>query len=180
MTNTRNLFGAIMLAISLFFVSPVVVGGWQKTQALRTAKNERETLLADRKKILGPIITEYAKYQKMTSQGNGKLFTQLVPVNKSTPELISAIQDMANIAGVQMLEVQINTSDDTKNTSYGTISLELSLVGRYSALGTFLQSLEQYVRVLNVKSLDVTTDKKNPGQFEFAVSADTYFISRTK
>ena len=116
----------------------------------------------------------------MTSQGNGKLFTQLVPINKSTPELISAIQDMANIAGVQMLEVQINTSDDTKNTSYGTISLELNLVGKYSSLRTFLQSLEQYVRVLNVKSLDVTTDKKNPGQFEFAISADTYFISRTK
>ena len=128
MTNTRNLFGAIMLAISLFFVSPAVVGGWQKTQALRAAKNERETLLADRKKILGPIITEYAKYQKMTSQGNGKLFVQLVPVSKSTPELISAIQDMANISGVQVLEVQINASDDTKDTSYGTISLELNLV----------------------------------------------------
>jgi Tfp pilus assembly protein PilO len=175
MINGKKIFGAFALAIALFFVWPAVFGSWQEMQALRSALAERQDLQTQRATILANVQTAYAKYQSIVNGPSGRTFTQLVPVKKSTAELVSAFQDMANSSGIQLNEVRMNEAAGAGGDQYKTLTLTLDMGGSYPSLRTFLGSLEQYVRVLNVKSIEVNSSPQSSA-LKFTIIADTYFI----
>ncbi len=173
--NPKNIFGAFTLAIALFFFWPAVYGSWQETQALRSALSERQQLLQTRTTILTKAGQEYSKYQAAISGVTGRNFIQLVPVKKNTAELVSAIQDIAQNSGVQLAQVQIAEVKGKDADPYKTLSLSLEMSGSYPALRSFLGSLEQYVRILNVGSIQVSADQMT-GQLRYSIKADSYFL----
>ncbi len=173
--NPKNIFGAFTLAIALFFFWPAVYGSWQEMLALRSGVSERQQLLDARTAILTNADREYTKYQTAISGDAGRNFIQLVPVKKNTAELISAMEDIARSSGVQLSQVQITETKGKENEQYKTLSLSLGMSGSYPSLRSFLSSLEQYVRILNVGSIQVSADKTT-GQLEYTVKADAYFI----
>lgn len=172
----KRIFGAFVVAIALFFAWPAVIGEWQYVSALRAAVAERTDLLAKRTDLLAKIKTAYAEYQSKVSSTDGAKFSALVPVRKDQAELVSALQDMATQAGIQLTEVRVTESQTAASKQYKTLSLTLTLSGTYASLRQFLGSVEQYVRVLNVDSIQTTVDTRNPGQLTFAIRADTYFL----
>jgi Tfp pilus assembly protein PilO len=182
MMNAKNAFGAFVMAIALFFFWPVVVGSWQTVQALSAAQADRQALLEQRKTILSHVNDEQATYAKKLTGQTATMFDALVPAQKSSAELLSAIQDMATSAGLQLVELRTSeaavaqSAAGSQSSSSKTLSLQVDLGGTYSGLRSFLGSLEQYVRVLNVNSIDVNKDTQNPGKLKFTVKADAYFI----
>jgi Tfp pilus assembly protein PilO len=109
------------------------------------------------------------------------MFTAMVPVGKNSAEIISAVQDIATTSGMQLTSAQVNA--DTQNTPgvaekpYRVISLKLEMSGSYGSLRTFLRSLEQYVRVLNVTKIQITSGTSAiEDQLDFSVAAEAYFI----
>jgi Tfp pilus assembly protein PilO len=175
MINGKSIFGAFALAIACFFVWPSVVGSWQEMQALRDAVDERQQLNTQRNTILANVRTEYAKYTAVLAGSSGLAFAELVPVRKDVAELVSAIQDMATNSGIQVTEIETSEQSAKEGDQYHTLSLTLALSGSYRTLRAFLGNLEQYVRVLNVRSIDASSDT-NTGTLKFSVHADTYFI----
>lgn len=173
--SPKNIFGAFTLAIALFFFWPAVYGSWQEMSALRTALNERKQLLETRTAILATAGQEYSKYQAAISGDTGQNFIQLVPVKKNTAELVSAMQDIAQNSGVQLTQVQIAEAKGKEGDPYKTLSLSLEMSGSYPSLRSFLGSLEQYVRILNVGSIQISADKTT-GQLRYSVKADSYFL----
>jgi Tfp pilus assembly protein PilO len=173
--NRKDIFGAFTLAIALFLFWPMVFGSWQEVGALRAAVGERQQLLDKRTAILTNSVSEYSKYQAAISGDAGRNFIQLVPVKKNTAELVSAIQDIAQSSGMQVSQVQIAEAKGKEAEPYKTLSLGLDMVGTYPTLRTFLGNLEKYVRILNVNSIQVSTDALT-GQLRFTIRADSYFL----
>lgn len=173
--NPKNIFGAFTLAIALFFFWPAIYGSWQEMLALRSALSERQQLQTERTAILTNADQEYTKYQTTISGDAGRNFIQLVPVKKNTAELVSAMEDIARSSGVQLTQVKIAETKGKEGDPYRTLSLSLEMSGSYPSLRSFLGSLEQYVRILNVGSILVSTDETT-GQLAFTVKADSYFL----
>lgn len=176
MTTGKNIFGAFTVAIALFFFWPGVVGSWQRVAALRAAAAARQELLAKRTEILANVRTAFQEYQSKLSETDGKKFAELVPVHKDTAEIISAIQDMAGGSGVTLSEIRMSETAGSATAQFKTLSMNLQLAGSYRSLRTFLTSLEQYVRLLNVDTIEATADTRTPGQLKFAIRADAYFL----
>ena len=162
------------MAVALFFFWPAVYGSWQEVSALRAAVAERQQLLDTRTATLSKAADEYKKLQSALS-GNGQNFLQLVPVKKNTAELVSAVQDIAANAGVQLTQVQIADAKGKDTDPYKTLSISLEMNGTYPALRSFLGDLESYVRILNVNSIQISADASS-GQLRYVVKADTYFL----
>ncbi|MCC6934414.1 MAG: type 4a pilus biogenesis protein PilO [Candidatus Yanofskybacteria bacterium] len=176
MTSGKAIFGACTIAIAAFFFWPSVIGSWQEMQALRAARNEREALLKDRTDILARATEQYASYQAALAGEGGRALFSMVPAKKDTAELVSAIQDIAARSGAQIGEIRTADSKGKTSDPYRTLTLTIELSGSYSALRSFLSGLEQYVRVMSVESIEVSTDTRAPGSLRFGIRADTYFI----
>jgi Tfp pilus assembly protein PilO len=177
MTSGKNIFGAFTVAVALFFFWTAVVGSWQKVSALKDARDARNQLLQQRTAILDKIAKEYRTYTANVSGDARTRFSAVVPVKKDTAELVSAVQAMTSDAGLQLNELK--TTDATKSgggDQFRTISLNLDLSGSYPALRTFLGDLEQYVRILNVNTIEVNADTKAAGRLRFTIRADAYFL----
>lgn len=176
MTNGKNIFGAFMVAIALFFFWPAVLGSWQEVRALKSGLNEREQLDAKRTEIFSRVAEEYTAYTAAIGGAAGRSFAEVVPIKKDSAELVSAIQDMATSSGITLGELRMNEAKGKDSDQYKTLTLVMSMSGSYRAFRIFVGNLEQYVRVLNINSIDVSSDAGQPGVLKFSINADTYFI----
>lgn len=176
MTNSKKIFGGFAVGIALFFFWPAVIGGWQEIGALRDAAAQREMLLEQRQAILNDVQSSYAQYQQLLNEQDGDRFAALVPVRKDSAEILSALQAIASEVGVALGEVRMSEDQSSANTTFMTLSLVVELSGSYQGMHQFVARLEQYVRLLNVQSIEVVTDTQNPGTVRFSIFADAYFI----
>ncbi len=173
--NAKNIFGAFCVAIALFFLWPSVFGSWSEMQALRAALAERVTLNDARIAILTKAAAEYVKFQKISTGESGKNLAEVGPVKKEVAEVISAVQDIATTSGLQLSQLQIAQLQGKESDAYHTMTLDIEMAGSYPALRTFLGSLEQYVRILNVSTIQISADQAGAG-LKFALKAEAYFI----
>jgi len=175
MTSGKRIVGAFAVAIALFFAFPVVLGGFQRIGAFRTAIAERETLLEQRNATLDNVDVQFAKYSQQANADVGHILTAFVPVRKDTAEIISAIGDIAVQSGIVLEKMSVGEQQAGKQAgSYKTLTLDMNLTGSYSSLRTFLTNVETYVRLLNVDSLKVSTQPS--GALSFEVIANAYFL----
>jgi Tfp pilus assembly protein PilO len=172
--NSKNIFGAFSLGIALFFFWPAVYGSWQEVSALRQAVSDRQQLLDTRTDILSKASDEYKKYQAALAGVGGQNFAQLVPVRKNAAELVSAAQDIAQTSGVQISQIQITELKGNPGDAYKTLTMSLEMTGSYAGLRTFLTDLENYVRILNVNSIQISADPT--GGLRYIIKADSYFL----
>lgn len=174
--NAKNIFGAICVAIALFFLWPAVFGSWAQVQALKAALAERQDLVAKRTQILKDAATQYAKYQDILKGSQATVFASFVPTKRDAAELVSATSSIASSTGMQLTEIKVTEAQTSKNKDpYTTVGLSLSLSGSYSDLKTFLQNLETYVRILNVKKISIGGGGQGAA-LKFAIDAETYYI----
>jgi Tfp pilus assembly protein PilO len=176
MTSGKRIFGAFTIAIALFFVWPAIIGGWQKVSALRAAVQEREDLLTKREDILAKTAAAYTEYQNRLSQEDGQKFVALVPVRKDTGEVTSALEAMAAESQVTLGEIRMSEVKSKATDQYKTLALNIDLSGSYDGMLRFLSSLEQYVRLMNVDTIQATTSSQQAGVLQFSIRADAYFL----
>lgn len=175
MTSGKRIFGAFVIAIALFFAFPVVLGGFQRIGAFRTAVAEREDLLSQRAAILENVNRQYADYAEQSGTDVGRALAAFVPVKKDTAELISALEDIARQSGVTLEEFSIGEARGRPTTgTYETLVLSMKLHGSYGSFQTFLASMESYVRLLNVISLQLSAE--DDGTLAFQLTAELYFL----
>ncbi len=172
--NPKNIFGAFTVAIALFFFWTTIVSSWAEMGALRASLAEHEQVLQERTDILEKFKAEYAKYQKVIQSPVGRTFISLIPVKKSTAELVSASEVIATRSGLQITTIQFTEEKGKPESAYETTTIILEMSGSYTALIAFLRDLESYVRILNIQSLEISQGKQ-PGVLAFNIRADTYF-----
>lgn len=183
MNDTRRLIGAFVIAIALFFFWPGIVGQWRQIGALSAALTERQKIYDDRKAILDAVPTAYTEYQQELSGDKAARFAALVPVRKSTAEVLSAMQAIAQSTGVQLGNVAFSTpqeqgaSSEEGGVSAGAQSLDitLALTGPYAGMRQFLIGLENYIRILRVNSV-IMGAAENSSDLQFTIKSTAYFL----
>lgn len=176
MTNAKRIFGALVIAAALFAFWPFVFNSWREVSALKDAIAEREALLAKRVAILANVEKEYAEYEKVTATEEGKMLTQIVPVDKQVAEVVTALTDMAQQSGGSLVEVSASEPKAKSADAYRIVEFNTSLTASYAGMRDYLRRAEEYVRLMNVKSIEASADPRSPGLLRFVILADVYFI----
>lgn len=174
--TARNIFGALVVGLALFSFWPFVVGKWQQVGALRQALAERETLVQERQASLNNIANELERYRSELSGADATKFSAMVTEHRDTAGLISAIDAIATGNGVSLTGIEAADPRQAKDAATRTVLLTMELSGSYRAFKGFLSQLETSARLLNVTTINASEDERQPGQQNYTVTAEAYYL----
>jgi type IV pilus assembly protein PilO len=79
---------------------------------------------------------------------------KILPMASEYPAFLSAIQNVANVAGVQLAAWSPNT--EVSEQFYARVPMKLTLVGRYHQIAKFFYGVSQLDRIINLENVMLT------------------------
>jgi len=151
--SSQNLLGSILLAIAVFALFGFVLPIYDEIRATQTAIDDRTLSIAQLQEALqsverlkgniGGRIEEVQKLGGVISEG------------KRADEVVSSIDAIANQSGMQI--VQFSMGDVGIADGISTATLDMNLRGAYPSFMSFLESLENNLRLFDVQSVTIAT-----------------------
>ena len=104
-------------------------------------------------------------------------FSSIVPAKKSTAELVSELEAIAAQTGMQLSDVSMQEQSATadKGGGYRVLALNIGLTGNYASLISFLNAVEQNIRLMDVASIDAAMGGAG-SLMRFTIRATVYFL----
>jgi len=148
----------------------------------------------DKKKIDAALVSaEKVKslQNRLVAQKNAISPEKVERLNKLLPDEIDNVQliiDVNNIAlkygpSMALRNIKVRTDDGTTNgkigpntKKYGTVILNFTVTGPYSALKQFLNDLETSLRLIDVTGLTFTAGEKDSYEYNFEIK--TYWLKK--
>lgn len=163
---------AIFFGLSAVGFLAIALLGYQKLANLQSQIKEselRSDLVTERESILFGLEKNYDEVEKYNS-----IITDALPDKKDSSKLLSDLDSLAQTSGLRLTLIQsgINpnqkaggdlSTSQTKPGKYGLeMPLEVRLDGGYNSLVGFVQNMENYRRLININSIEITkADEKN-------------------
>lgn len=163
--------GLIALAGILFWV--LVMPAYNYVSALGTALEERQAVLDDRSQVVANISSLTKGYAQRAS--DLERFSNIVPAKKNSAEIVSTIQALATQNGLILNSMALGSAESKEKNPYAVLSVDLGLSGSYPAFRSFLASLEQNIRVMDVISIDASRPGEDP-TVGFRLKANAYYL----
>lgn len=173
--NTRNLIGAFMVAGALFAVFPFAFGKYQEVQAFREALTERELLVQDRQVALDNFNEELGRYREQLTGGVADKFAAMVPIERSTAELVSSLDAIARESGMVLGQVSLDSDSKVRGAVTNVTVLNLEAVGTYESFLRFIAAVEQSVRIMDIQTLEIAS-AQDGATMQFTLTARAYFL----
>ena len=144
--------GALVLALTGIAYYVVFYG--DLASSIEAAKSQERQLgsdLADARKA------EYA-YQKDLAeltdrQQRQRELNKVLPVSSEYPAFLSAIQNVANVAGVQL--TAWTPAAEVNEQFYARVPMKLEIVGRFHQIAKFFYGVSQLDRVINLENVNL-------------------------
>ena len=172
--QTRSYVGASIIAaagiIFWVFAMPLYDG----VAAARSALADRKTLLDGRAAIMVNVTKLTKEYSEHADEI--QRFADVVPPQKSTAELISAIQALATQNGLQLTALALGSSQTDTEALYQNQSLDIGLNGTYPAFKSFLTALEKNIRIIDLQSVDASPTGENSPIISFRIKGTAYYL----
>ncbi len=175
----------IYLAIA-FIVAALLVGGvlaWPKYQSLSTlnegikAKELELQSKTDYFNHIRKVSEQLEEYQESLSKINSAL-----PDDALLPSTFNYLQNAASQAGLILEEVAVGSAgvfDQTQASAakpaegqIKTITLNLSLVGSYASLKSFISEIENSARIIEVRKIAFSSPEEDEEEDIFSFSID--------
>jgi type IV pilus assembly protein PilO len=151
-TIARVGVGAVVLALT--GVAYYVIFYGEIASAIEAAKAREQQLSQD---LQEARKAEFA-YQKDLAeladrqQGQREL-NRILPMQSEYPAFLSAIQNVANVAGVQL--AAWTPSPEVTEQFYVRVPMKLELVGRYHQIAKFFYGVSQLDRIINLENVNL-------------------------
>jgi len=118
-----------------------------------SAKQERESY--ERRK------TEYLAYRNELTllQEKQREILRALPKEQDIPSFISSIQEQAELAGLEVLT--LNIDEEIPEQLYVKIPVKMEVRGNYHAITRFFKSVSELRRIVNVEELAMNPEKLN-------------------
>ena len=175
MKQTTSRFSGILLALLLLVLAGVgffefVQPSYANLMALRGQEQAERTFLADEQNIATKAQSVLADYQ---GQGSStQAMNMALPIGPNSAGAITQLYGLASASGLTVQSVGISMTSASQSAStaaagpagttaaslikpYSTITFQVTAMGSYESLKTFLQGLEDNVRVFDVTSLSI-------------------------
>lgn len=199
--NKRNIFiGSMVVAIFISAVSYFAFVG-PKLASVGSGREYDTENLADQIEQKQSYKQQLLSLQQNFSridQSSIELVGKILPSEKSVPEILSQLETMAKISGVDLLGIKIiqienNTSKRTmaetnkdqlpldaifeklyqQNQNLNKVQLQMQISARdYSSYKTFLRVLSEHNRLIDVENFNYNTEQDNQN-----IQARTYYLS---
>lgn len=119
--------------------------------AADAAKQERESYERRR--------TEYLAYRNELTllQERQREILRALPKEQEIPSFISSIQEQAELAGLEVLS--LNIDDEVTEQLYIKIPVKMEVRGHYHAITRFFKSISELRRIVNVEELAMTPER---------------------
>lgn len=179
MSSTSTLAYIILgLAIGYLFVYP----SWNEIAVLQTEKAGFEESLRVISDIENKKNELAAQYNKI-SEADRKNIDTVLPDSLNFVKLISEIDTVAGKQGISIDNIGSRETDPAVGASiaeaqpqkpFSSAIISFSFTSSYDRFNTFMDSLEKSLRILDVKSVKITT--LPGGQYNYTVDLETYWL----
>jgi type IV pilus assembly protein PilO len=155
----RLWLGAIAILVVALLVFFLVIN------PIRGDISQLETDIEAEEARISTAMGEIAKAEDTKNEGRRNQarileLSKLIPVEQEIPSLILEIQDLADKAGIDWIQITPGNISDAGVGSYWTLPLSLQFTGTYFDVSDFIYRAEQMAagpgRLMAVKSLGLT------------------------
>lgn len=176
-----------MLGASIAGFAVFIVPHYNQISELRAQKADYEIVLANARKYKEERNALVKRYNAFDQSKINQLTTML-PGNPDNMKLILALQSVASQYGLLLQNVKTEDSADTSNATsrpapgsqtspdLGTITINFSVSGPYSAFTNYIRSIEKSLRMLEIQKISFAASDPKTQNYQYTVSVKTYWL----
>lgn len=177
----------IIIILLLGFIAVVVVldvPGVQKVLDLRSNITSEKERLLDKQEL-------FAKVQELTrayedNKESVEKTEYVLPSSEKIPDLIVQVEALAFEQGLLLESIDITAiKEETGRTAeipeektaanYKTLSISIKFIGSYESFKSFLKAVEENIRLMDISSVDFSSETEEADIFRFGITLTTYY-----
>jgi Tfp pilus assembly protein PilO len=177
LNNQRNLVGSVILALAMLLFWALVMPERRKVSEFHLALEARQSDLNQRLETSNKI--KQIKEEAIAKDTDIKNLGLIVPSKKDVAELISAFDKISSISGMQLLQINIQPQANVPTDPLNGISLSADIMGDFNSIKTFLENIEQNIRLLDIDNIQVAPGSEGSpsgSQVKISLQAKAYFL----
>lgn len=154
---------------------------WQEFQVLRAQQTVLERIVFNASEVVGVRDQLLSRYNAVSTEEKARLET-ILPGEATQETLISALQELALRHGLLLKKITIRATTsqnplvaNIQKKSYDEVTIEIGVAGTYQSFQTFLASIEQNARLLEVETISFSAGEAD--SLEFTLQARARFLS---
>jgi Tfp pilus assembly protein PilO len=179
----------IILILFLALVGVIVFLDMPEVQGvlnLRKQIKDQQAIFSDKQLLLAKVDNLKGAYEE--NKEDLKKTDYILPSGQDIPDLIAQVEGLAFENGLVLGEVgltSLEAAGEKAKTArveqkgakdYQILTVNLKLIGSYSAFKNFLKAVEDNIRLMDIDLVNFNTEKEKGSQiFEFEVSLNTYY-----
>lgn len=171
----------VSIGIFFFFIDPQS----KEIQVLLEEKQENENMLEKARELREKREELNRRYTNITEEERETL-KKVLPETVDNVRLIRDINLIANKYNMELADISITggleeTNDgsskivDQTESQYGAITLGFSTTAPYDVFKSFLDDLEDSLRIVDINKLDIEASEKSK-IYNYLVELDTYWL----
>ena len=180
----RSLTPIILIIGSILLFFLVIQGQYTNAQQLADTKNQLEQSLANFNTLVTTESTLSEQLKALDPLGLNRV-TKSLPGNTDTIRSLLDLQNMGARYGIAIKNIQVGDSSDAGQRALGPsdapvakADLSFSMTTSYANLQNFLHDIEKSLRIIEVKSINLTTGPV-PGQYAVNLTVETYWLKNS-
>ena len=178
--NILNLFFIVAtFVIYYIIISPLNTGAgtiWQPDQSIESLRSRNQMYdgaLKQADSLYKQAEDLNVQYTKVPDDLKQKI-NLMVPVGIDPVRLLNEVSKIANDSGIAISK--LNYTDNKTNDSYGSYTLNFSVVTTYAKFKEVIHNFETSMRLFTVKSVVFSSSEKDSDMNTFSVTLETYYI----
>jgi hypothetical protein len=175
----------MIVSIALFFLQ--VTPLYSEVKGLRAESAQYDEALGYASELETLRVELAQKLESFPDQDLARL-DHFLPRRLDTVRIILDVDGIALRNGVRLADFAVGEPKATQsqakgktattNTGYSTVSLGFTFTSSYGSASQFIRDLQRSLRLLDITMLTVKPSNTVPGQYDFNISLDTYWINR--
>ncbi len=188
----RSLLSIILIIISIAAFFMWINPHYANTKTLGTQLSQSNDALAKIQQLETVRSALVDKENSINPEDLAKL-QKLLPDNFDNIRLLIDMQGVASRYGITIQDITIGNNQQTPNSatagaaqaigpsgkSYGQMSLSFSVKTSYENLLSFLQDLQNSLRIVEIKSLAFNAEDATPNSYTVKMAINAFWLSST-
>ncbi len=175
----------IVVAIGLFFmqVNPL----YSEVKQLRVEAGQYNDALTMAQELADLRISLKQKLDSFPEQ-NMQRIDHFLPRRLDTVRIILDIDALAARNGIRLTDFVVsepnssakkgNAKSTSSSSSYSTVGVAFNFTSSYAGAVQFIREMQKSLRILDIVDFNVSPSESIPGQYDFSVNINTYWINR--
>jgi type IV pilus assembly protein PilO len=162
----KSLVGFLM--VTLVAVAYYVVWYGDVSDAIEKQKKQESTLKTELAQVQQSEFEYHKDLAELTErQQKQRELNKILPETTEYPAFLSAVQGVANVAGVQLQGW--SPQEEVVQKFFARVPMKLTIVGKFHQVAKFFYGVGQLDRIINIENISLTQPKVKGDEIELKV-----------